>query len=313
VALPGLVVLILALGLIVTRSPYKSFGWLCAAVTLTVAADLARGAVLLRDSIMSYTPVDGARYYGIGNEHMGSAISAAVIAAGFLASLLARKRALRMLLLCAVLAVVVVAIGLPSIGANAGGAMSAVAAAAVGLILWHGRRIDRKFAVIAALSVLAALGLLLLVDSMRSGGAQSHVGRAAQLIRSGGAGQILIIIERKVSMNLMLLQHSAWSKLLLASVVAVIALLYSRRLDVLARLRANAFVHSGVIAAAVGALAALLLNDSGVVAAATAFIYVWTAVLLAALPESSNGGQELEPSSPVRASEAHPARSAGQL
>ena len=185
------------------------------------------------------------------------------------------------------LVLVVVTVG--TIGANAGGAMSAAAAAVVGLILWQGGKINKRYLGIGLTTVLVSLGLLLLVDLMRSGGAQSHVGRAVLLIREGGASQILMIIERKMSMNLLLIQNSAWSKLLVSTIVAVAVFLFTRRFDLTARFRKNRFIQSGIIAAAVGALAALLLNDSGVVAASTAFIYVWTAVMIVTLSEIDTG------------------------
>jgi len=281
-ALAGLVAAVLIAAWAVVRSPSRAFAWICGAIVLTIVADLARGGVLLRDSIMSYTPVDGARYYGIGNEHMGSAIGAALVGAGFLASAITGRRVFRMAMLSVILAAVIAAIGLPSLGANAGGAMAAVAGAVVGLLLWRGRRVEPKHIVIVIAAVLASAGALLVFDSLRSGGAQSHIGRTTHLVAAGGASQIWMIIERKAAMNLMLLRYSPWSKLLIASIAAVLAVLGTRHLHALERLRTDRAVHSGVIGAAVGAFAALVLNDSGVVAAAVAFIYVWTAVLLAA-------------------------------
>lgn len=287
VVLIGLIALIFIAARIGAGTPGRAFAWLCSSIVLTSVIDLSRGAVLLRDSIMSYTPVNGARYYGIGNEHMGSVISAAMIAFGFLGTVLVGKRAPRMLILTALLLIVVVGMG--TVGSNVGGALSAGAAAVTGLVLWRGKKIDKRYAGISLVLVLAALGLLVLADLMRSGNAQSHIGRAILLIQEGGAGQILTIIERKAAMNLLLIQHSAWSKLLFSTVAAVAIFLFARGSDVTERFRANRFVHSGVIAAAVGSLAALLFNDSGVVAAATAFIYVWTAVLIVGLPEKEAG------------------------
>jgi hypothetical protein len=309
--LAGVTLGVLIIVSVVIRSPMRAFAWLCGAVAVTVIADLMRGAFLLRDSILSYTPVDGARYYGIGNEHMGSAISAAVIASGFLAAFLARRKALRMLVLSIFMVMLVAVIGFPSLGANAGGAMSTVAAVVVGLLLWCDGKIDKKRAIIAFTSVAVSLCLLFVIDSMRPGGAQSHVGRTAHLIHTGGIEELLIIIGRKISMNFMLIQHSAWSKLLIVSVIAVAAMLSVRNLNVLERLRENRYMYSGLVAAVVGSVAALILNDSGVVAAATAFFYVWTAVIIAALTNNENGEQELMPSSPARASEVGPAITAG--
>lgn len=313
IALAGLIAVILGALRLVNHSPLKALGLICGAVVATVTVDMLRGAVLLRDSILSYTPVNGARYYGIGNEHMGSVIGAAMIGAGFLAAAQAGKKAFRMPMLTVLLGAVVIIIGLPPLGANAGGAMSAMAAVVAGLILWRGQGIDRKRVIIVAAAVIGALGLLVVVDSMLPGSTQSHMGKAAHLIATGGIGEIGTIIERKVAMNLMLLQYSTWSKLLIVSVAAVIALLSVRDRNVIGRLRKIPHIHSGVIAASVGTAAALLLNDSGVVAAATAFIYVWTLVALVYLDGRKNGGQESELSSPARASEAYPVKHAGQL
>ncbi|MEN6519781.1 MAG: hypothetical protein ABFD46_01320 [Armatimonadota bacterium] len=279
IALVCLVAVILGALRLVSRSPVKAFGLVCGAVVATMIVDIPRGAILLRDSILSYTPVDGARYYGIGNEHMGSMIGAAMIGVGFVAAMMDRK-ALKMPLITVLLGVVVAVIGLPPLGANAGGAMSAVAAAVAGFILWKGQKMDKKRIIIAAASVLGALGLLVVVDSILPGSTQSHVGKAAHLIATGGIGEIGTIIGRKLVMNLMLLRNSTWSKLLIVSAAAVIAFLSVRNRDALTRLRGMPHIHSGVIAATVGTAAAFLLNDSGVVAAATAFIYVWTFVAI---------------------------------
>jgi hypothetical protein len=273
---------ILLLGRLLLRSPKRVFAAICAGVVLTVLVDVLRGGELLRLSVMSYSPVEGARYYGIGNEHMGSVIGAAMIFAGVVSSLFIGRERLRMLALVALLLAVTAAIGMPSLGANAGGAMSAAAAVAVGLILWRGKGVSRKYIPLAIIAIPAALGLMLLLDSLTSGASQSHVGRAAASIASGGIGEMFAIIERKAAMNLMLLQYSPWSKLLIGSIAAVCLLLVWKPLGVLGRLRSNRSVYYGILAASVGALAAFLFNDSGVVAGATCFVYVWTAVVLGA-------------------------------
>lgn len=310
--LTGLVAAILCAARLIIRSPLKAFGCICWAVVITIMVDFVRGAVLLRDSILSYTPVDGARYYGIGNEHMGSLVGAAMIGAGFLAAS-GGKRTLRMSILTVALCAVVIAIGLPRLGANAGGAMSAMPAAVAGLILWRGKGIDKKRIIAVCVSVVGALGILAAIDSLIPGSSQSHIGKAVHLIATGGVGEMGIIIERKLAMNLMLLKNSTWSKLLIVSVAAVITLIFVRNRDVIMRLRKIPHIQAGVIAATVGTVAALLFNDSGVVAAATAFIYVWVLVALIYLGGRENGEQGSEPSSPVRASEACPVKRTGQL
>jgi hypothetical protein len=65
--------------------------------------------------------------------------------------------------------------------------------------------------------------------------------------------------------------------------------MWTKSFDIMTVLRRNPPVHSGVIAAVAGAIAALIFNDSGVVAAATAFIYVWTAIMLMAIDARKDG------------------------
>lgn len=292
IALAALTLLLIGLMRLIIRSPGASFVVACFTVVVTMLIDLARGSVLLRDSVMSYTPVDGARYYGIGNEHMGSLIAAGMIITGFMASAFASFKWLRRVIIVALPVLITLAIGMPSKGANAGGAMAAAVAVVAGIILWSGRKVTKKHVFAMIIAVPASFGLLMLADSFSSGNSQSHVGRTAHLMASGGIWEILLIIERKLEMNIMLVQHSPWSKLMFILTGAIAVMVWAKHLDVLNRLRMVRDVHSGIIAAGIGALAALLLNDSGVVAAATSLVFVWTAVVLTALAVPKEEGQE---------------------
>jgi hypothetical protein len=278
-----LTIALIAICWLITKSPGASFALICFWTTVIMLLDLARGGVLARETVLSYSPVDGARYYGIGNELMGSLIGSAMITIGFIASALAGAKRLRIWVAALLLTIVVLAIGLPSKGANAGGAMSAAVASIIGFALWRGRRITKAYAVAAVLAVPIAFGLIALADQLRSGGFQSHIGRAIGLTASGGIGELFIIMARKLEMNIILTQNSLWSRLLFILAASSYVLLRINRLEVINRLRKSPDVTIGIIAAGVGAIAAVLLNDSGVVAGAIALIYVWTALLLTAL------------------------------
>ncbi|MBI2843980.1 MAG: hypothetical protein HYX78_11325 [Armatimonadetes bacterium] len=291
IALPVLIVAILVAACMALRSAGRAFGWICGCVVLSAVLDLIGGPVLLRDSVMSYTPAGGSRYYGIGNEHMGSLIGAAVIGGGILADALGGSRRLKIPLVASLLTIVALMIGLPSYGANAGGAISAVASVVAVVMLWTGRRVRPAHVALAAAVIAASIALVLLVDSLRSTGEQSHVARAARLITAGGPKEAAIVIGRKLEMNMLLLRYSAWSKLLFACIAGIVAALSSQRLRVLDRLNKDGYIVSAIIAAGVGVGAALIFNDSGVVAAATAAVYVWTVILLTALPYQTKGSK----------------------
>ena len=281
--LSALTVFLIVVCWLITRSPGASFALICFWTAVTMLLDLARGGTLVRETVLSYSIVDGSRYYGVGNELMGCLIGSAMITIGFTVSALVRIKNLRIWITALLLAIVVLAIGLPSKGANAGGAMSAAAASIVGFVLWRGRRVGKTATIAAILAIPAAFGLIALADQLRSGEVQSHVGRAVGLITSGGIGELFTIMVRKLEMNMILIQNSPWSRLFFVLAASSYVVLKINRLDVINRLRKSPDVTIGIIAAGVGAIAALLLNDSGIVAAAAALIYVWTALMLTAL------------------------------
>lgn len=88
------------------------------------------------------------------------------------------------------------------------------------------------------------------------------------------------IIVRKLSMNWHLLNVSAWSKVLITSIV-VIAVLVLRPRGIFKQWQLQyPYLMYGFSANAVGAIIALLVNDSGVVAASTMIVFVAAPMLL---------------------------------
>lgn len=301
--------------------------WLGCGNAGLITLDGCTGANAMKYSILGYDPMIGARYYGIGNEYMGVMIGALVL--GVTAALQRRhgdeQPALRSgvlngttLLLagggldeaaprlggaaatpaaawpaCAAFLLVTACLAAPSLGANAGGALSAAVAFGVAGAhcfagdRWRELRLGRG---VALLTVLLALGLgaLWLLNSADSPAAfarESHVGRAFHVLRAGQFDQIGHLIERKLRMNVHLLRASAWSKVLVTSlfVMAVLVLRPRGRL----RLWQHKYPYwmYGFSANMIGAIAALLLNDSGIVAAATLIIFVAVPMQLLRLQE----------------------------
>ena len=52
--------------------------FLSLATTVVILVDLYTGTRLQEGSLLSYDPLGGARFYGVGNEYMGVLISAAI-------------------------------------------------------------------------------------------------------------------------------------------------------------------------------------------------------------------------------------------
>jgi hypothetical protein len=248
------------------------------------------GSPAMSRSILGFDPMIGARYYGIGNELMGVLIGASLLA---LSSLLHRfyrdgrgRRQWRAGTAVAAAAVVAY-LALPNLGTNAGGAIAAVAAFGIAWLRFFVWKPDRPIDLwklplyligfgIAALLVLWLTHALLpwTVDQ------ESHIGRAMRWVAEGRLDLVRATALRKLEMNLHLIGVSAWSKVLLASLL-VIAGMALRPPGVRQewRRRQPFFMH-GFSAGAVGAIVALAVNDSGIVACATLMLFIAVPMLL---------------------------------
>ncbi|MDQ0903893.1 hypothetical protein [Paenibacillus sp. V4I7] len=266
--------------------------WLGLGSALIITLDTCTGAYAMKYSILGYDPMIGARYYGIGNEYMGVLIGALVL--GVTAALQRRHGGGQpALLTCGAFLLVAGCLAAPSLGANAGGALSAAVAFGVAGAhcfageRWRELRLGRGAALLSALLALGlgALWLLNSADSPAAFARESHVGRAFHALHAGHFDQIGQLIERKLRMNVHLLRASAWSKVLITSlfVMAVLVLRPRGRL----RLWQHKYPYwmYGFSANMIGAIAALLLNDSGIVAAATLIIFVAVPMQLLRLQE----------------------------
>lgn len=260
-------------------SASRALVWLCGLLVATMAVDLLRGAPLISSSIAGYGVVEGARYYGLGNELMGTMLGAVLVGVGLALSKSGIGASGRTAIAAAAFCGLFILIGAPNLGANAGGAIATVPAVAVALLARRGWRPSvRGAALVAAITVLV-VGALFGLDSLRSSASQSHVGHAVGLAAEGQASGLALILERKIALNFMLLSTSLWSRLLGLCVVGSFSLyLWGRGRF------GDEFLSTEQRAAAVGCcvgvVGAFAFNDSGVVAAATCSVFLWA--LLAA-------------------------------
>jgi hypothetical protein len=240
--------------------------------------DLFTGQHLIKGSPLGYDPQIGARYYGIGNEYMGVLVGAAAVGVTGLVDRFGRRVTPLVVL---IFAVIVVALITPDLGTKVGGAITATAAFGAVLYRLHGHHIGWRevgtLALVAVLLIAAIIAFDLVFHSVES---RTDVGRTFLLLSHRGAGQAFDIIVRKLGTDLSLIQGSYWSILLGVAVLAAILLLtrLSGASEALAATYPNLGV--GVFGALVGALVALLFNDTGVVAASTDIIFPVSASLL---------------------------------
>jgi hypothetical protein len=200
----------------------------------------------------------------------------------------------------AVYALLTIYLAAPTLGTNAGGFITAVAAFGVFWLRhrqWTASAATRnlrgnrlKLALAAALVLAVAIALFALINSgiLLPSGRESHIGRALRNLADGQTDLIGSMIVRKLTMNWHLLKASIWSKVLLSSLL-VISMLQLKPQGVFRRWREEyPYLTIGFAATSIGAIVAFAVNDSGIVAAATMIGYVATPMLLLKLQESSS-------------------------
>jgi len=231
-----------------------------------IVVDVLLGSPLMRRSTFGFGVMSGARFYGIGNEYMGFLAAMVVIGLGALLQTAPHTKWTA----AVVGAFLVLVIGAPWWGANWGGAF----AAAAGLVaLWLAWRRKRwAVSVVVAAVLLAASALIpVALDALRPAAERTHIGANVAAVLGGDVGMFADAVRRKAAMNWGLLA-TYWPGLLLG-IVVVAALAW--RLLAAGRparraLAAQPALAAGIFGALVVALVAMVVNDSGVIAAAAA-------------------------------------------
>lgn len=238
-----------------------------AAIVGVLLVDMCLGDPLMRRSMLGYSAVEGARYYGIGNETMGALVGAALVLA---ARLWRPDRRMRTGLVVFGLTATALLLGSPLAGAKFGGLVVAVASFLT--LLWGLRRgtLNARSVGLALGAAALALAVVALMDL--HGGQQTHAGRAVSRILGGGWGEADDIIRRKLAVEGRLLYHSAWAVPLWAGAAGMLTL---RRKMAGADAQTRALWRAGWVAVGL----CLAVNDAGVVAAALCASLLWSGLM----------------------------------
>lgn len=290
VVLGAIVLLAFGSALIVERFPFPKLLFCVASFTaMCILIDGFTGAKAMSRSYMGYDPVIGARFYGLGNEYEGVLIGATVLLVSSLYEGWRRSRqAICFALAGGIFAVVLFYMAYPALGTNAGGFLAGTIGFAIALFRLQGWRLGKRGLLVVGGGLCA--GVLLLIGlHIFTEQPVTHVGRIAQEIVSGNWQEVRLTVERKLAMNWRLIRISAWSKVFIVSLFTISLLSlrptqFLRRLSQQYPLLARGF--TGIVA---GSLATLVLNDSGIVSAATSIIFFVIPVLYAALTDEKEG------------------------
>lgn len=252
----------------------KQMGFYAMLTIGLIIVDCILGTPLMKGCIMSYDAINGARYYGVGNEYEGVTIASAIFA---LAVLLNYKKIPKWLAVVLSL-VILVTSAMPSMGANVGGAISECVTYLLFILLMFDIKLDFKkivlIGVAAVLLVVAFAGLDFIM------GSESHLSVFTNQIIQEGPAAIFNTFGRKIQMNLKLARSSVWVNILIVSII-IIGVLIFKPSGYFKRIHDKyPMIFKGFMASFVGCIVTLLVNDSGIVAASTAAIYILIPIII---------------------------------
>lgn len=244
---------------------------------LLILGDVFTGARLIQGSMLTCNPICGMRYYGLGNEYMGMLVASALL---FPILLWKSKRMSIPVLIW--FAIVTLAIGYPSLGADVGGFLTAVATFGVAWIALSGVKFRSRHAIALVLLGLVGVGLLCLLDA---GSRASHLGRSVAMSRMYGWQWLGYFIAGKLTMHLGILKTPQVHYTLLASIPFFV--MHGRRIkSESVVIEKDVIYTAGWRAIIAGIIVAFLFNDSGIVPAGLMLSSYMVSVLYLRLQEA---------------------------
>ena len=249
------------------------------AMITIIVVDSVLFTPLMESNIMSYDPMIGARYYGIGNEYEGVTIGSAILAF----AILLENKNIKKWLIIPILLVVLFTSAYPAMGANVGGAISECIAYIVFVLLIYNIKIDFKKAFI----ILLVTGGLVIAFAFAdiALGLGSHLGNFVNQILANGPMEIIYVFARKIEMNVKLAQTTVWVNILLAG-LAILATIIFRPNKNFAAIKAKyPIIYKGYLSIMVGCIVTLFVNDSGIISSATDSIYLLIPIIIIMINE----------------------------
>lgn len=210
--------------------------------------DLFHQSQWMRFSPLGFSITQGFRYYGLGNEYMGILIFGTLLLFSFLRNV----PVCFLIWLC-------VLILLSLFGANFGGVLVQLAC---GAAFFYRELKTRKGLFLAAFLFVAGVLMLLLEGS--------HVSRFFVFFSEDNLLLAWQLILRKLGTNIRILHFTRWANFLWV-MAAIVVFLWIKRREALMELWKDDYLRRTLLGILSGSLAGFLLNDSGVVVAATGF------------------------------------------
>lgn len=231
--------------------------------------DLLTGQNMQKYSILSYDPIVGARYYGIGNEYLGVLISCSLIISNYLMHIDQRFKKPCIIVLCFICLLT----GLPWLGANVGGVITAAAGFLIFMVLYYDPAIKKAF-IYAAIGMVVSFSIVL-VFNLLSENFESHLGNMVYMIKSSGLEYAVNIISRKAAMSMKLIRYTIWSRVFIIILVTAVVLFVKPGNNNGKFFSPRESTQALWISSLLSCVTAIIFNDSGIVTAAILMLYVF--------------------------------------
>lgn len=251
-----------------------------------IAIDTVLGNPLMKQCVLGYDFLVGARYYGIGNEYEGVILGALVVGVAIVSEIYSGHRKMLGIVTALLFAMITFLLASPELGSDVGGAIAAVGGFIWTWLLLQGKRIRWQQLLTIFIATTIVLLLFFFWDWQRPPELQTHMGRTLALVADQGPSALLGVFQRKLAMNYkLIIGVTVWARVFLGAII-VLAILFYRPVGVMAKIRQKyPILFRGLSGAMVAVLLVLLVNDSGIVAAATAMIYLSSPLLYLVLSE----------------------------
>jgi hypothetical protein len=289
----GIDVVVVALAARARRHPLSPLAWILGGTAALLIFDLATGGRLQVNSVLGYSPLTAARFFGIGNSSF-AVLAATALLAGALHLQYAPRRREALLTVAAILALVVIVDGAPTLGDDVGGILTLVPVFGLTLIALSGRRVTWRTVAVLLAATVAVLGVATIVDVMRPPEARTHLGRVVTGVQTQGSGSFATTILRKAATNVRVFRQTVWSWLVpIIAAFLLYLLVWERRLSRL--LPRGSPLRIGVVGALAAGLLGFVVNDSGVIITALVYLYLGPYLMLLAIENERPEPQRLEP------------------
>ncbi|MFI6512787.1 hypothetical protein ACIBCT_34730 [Streptosporangium sp. NPDC050855] len=248
------------------RAPLGPLAVVAGVTAAVLAGDLLTGTTLQLNSVMGYSAVVGARYYGLGNIPFALFATSVLLLASTIAHRLTRRgrKGAAVAVVAGLGGFAMILGGWPGVGSDFGGVIAFVPGIAVTAMLIAGRRVS--IVRLGALCVAGGVTVMAIayLDYLRPPGSQTHLGRFVGQVFTGEA---LEVIGRKFGAMIGTLLNPNLMPVVIAAVAFLVyALLRPERAT--AGVLPAAFTHSpalraGLIGTLISGVVGMLVNDSG--------------------------------------------------